>query len=416
MSNNTVCFYNDGELDKRSFTMLGLSAKTDDNAIGFFGTGFKYAIATLLRNGCEVTIRMRDPLYDAQDGDDAYTVCKFFTKRDKFRNKEFDFIYCRTDEGTIVRELPFTTHLGTNWKLWQAYRELYTNALDEGGGVCEGTDSTHSVCVFVTSDEFHDVYTQREKYFINPKHKTLARSARMRCIEKIPEGDNVVYYKSMYTGTNLEKPSLFTYDYTITVDLTEDRTLADVWYIKQHICDVWVLGMDYETLVEWLPKASQRDVYEHDLASYNSPSEQFISAVEYLIQKRRPIPMWAHELYLNTRPFDEKITHHKPTKFQQHMLDKAIKVLEHHDCMIDAAKVVICVSLPDDLVGMYKNGTIYLSKSLFERGNMTLLGTLFEEWVQMYHGCEDSTRRMQNILVDKVALLMEQLYDMEVSE
>ncbi|HEY5446121.1 MAG TPA: hypothetical protein VIJ87_16960, partial [Pyrinomonadaceae bacterium] len=179
---NAIGFYNNGTLDHRAFTMLGLSAKSDDKAIGFFGTGFKYAIATLLRHGCDVQVWTDTRVYG------------FHTKHGKFRNKEFDFIYY--NDGGDERELPFTTHLGANWKLWQAYRELYTNALDEGGGVAliENVDDyggrLGDICVCVIGDEFVKIYEQHAKYFLNAP--ALAQSFRMRCVEKIADSDNVV--------------------------------------------------------------------------------------------------------------------------------------------------------------------------------------------------------------------------------
>jgi len=410
---STVCFYNSGTLDRRSFTMMGLSAKSDENAVGFFGTGFKYAIATLLRNGAEVCV-----LTKGHYSDTAHTVYKFSTEKGKFRGKSLDVIICTVcnDVGDELErfEMPFTTHLGINWKMWQAYRELYTNSvLDEGGGVETCTEHgyvNHDVCVYVTHPEFYRVHEQHDKYFINEDVETVARTHRMRAVEKLHDGDNCVYYKSMYTGTYTEKPTLFTYDYITKVSLTEDRTLADVWYIKQHIGDIWVGVMSYETLVEYLPLASDKSLFESNLETYQPLSDNFIKAMEYLIKMRRSVPLWAHELYIKSRPFDEQVLCVKLTKYQEKMLQKAARVLAHHECIVDVSAIRVCVSLPEDLMGMVQDDIIYLSKHVFEKGDMTLLGTLYEEWLHQTHHCEDMTRKMQNLLVDRIALLMQQVY------
>jgi len=42
-----IIFHNQGELDIRAVTTFGLSVKKNDNPIGYFGTGLKYAIAAL---------------------------------------------------------------------------------------------------------------------------------------------------------------------------------------------------------------------------------------------------------------------------------------------------------------------------------------------------------------------------------
>jgi len=416
---STICFYNNGTLDKRAFTMLGLSAKSDDNAIGFFGTGFKYAIATLLRNKCGVQVYARD------QGKSTYTVYDFHTKRDKFRNKEFDFIYCSyplssydNPNGVVEIELPFTTHLGANWKMWQAYRELYTNALDESGGVMlcgDDFDFEHDVCVLIVDNkdnEFINVHEKHHIYFLD--RPTLAESRRMRCVERVVEADSAIYYKTMFTGTKVDKMTYLTYDYKSTQTLTEDRTIADTWYIKHHITEVWLQGMSYEMLIESLPRVSRDDYYEYQLSTdYCSPSEQFIRACAYLIEHQRPMPMWARDIYTKTRPFIEQVEGYKPNRFQQKMLEKALFILKHHGCIIDTDKLVACASLPDNFLGMYRDNNIYIAKKAFEQGFTKLLGTLYEEYVHMSHDYDDFTLAMQNFLVDKCASLMEQIYAME---
>ncbi len=51
-----VIFRNKGVIDPSSITTFGVSSKENPGAIGFFGTGLKYAIAILLREGCDITI------------------------------------------------------------------------------------------------------------------------------------------------------------------------------------------------------------------------------------------------------------------------------------------------------------------------------------------------------------------------
>ncbi len=411
----TICFYNNGTLDKRAFTMLGLSAKSSDEAIGFFGTGFKYAIATLLRHGAKVRV--------ATNVDGVYTVYSFFIVRDKFRDKEHDFIYYSYElpGATFENELPFTTHLGANWKLWQAYRELYTNALDEHGGVAVLEDvkgvgdvlELGDVVVYVDNcPEFVDVYNKHNIYFLD--RPTLAETRRMRCVERVVEADSAIYYKTMFTGTKVDKMTYFTYDYKTTQTLTEDRTIADTWYLKNHISELWVEGMSYDMLIENLPRISRDDYYEYSLNhDYAVPSKDFIAACAYLIEHQRPMPMWARDVYTKTRPFSEQVVGYKPNRFQKTMLEKALAILKHHDCIIDTNKLVTCASLPENMLGMYRDGNIYIAKKAFEQGFTMLLGTLYEEHVHMSEGHDDFSPRMQNFLVDKCAALMEQVYAME---
>jgi hypothetical protein len=408
-----ICFYNNGTLDKRAFTMLGLSAKADDKAIGFFGTGFKYAIATLLREGLDVKVHVMQENGDVRE-------YGFFTRRDTFRDKEFDFIHYYYDVpgARFENELPFTTHLGANWKLWQAYRELYTNAIDEGGSV-ELIEDIHGfnpmagdVCVYVVGDEFIKVYEQHNKYFI--KADTVAEGYNIRCVTKIEDSDNCVYYKTMYTGTQLDKPSHFTYDYVGTVSLTEDRTLADTWSLRHHISRLWLEFMDYDTLIEHLPYVANEKMYEGRLSDdYCTPSADFVRACTYLSEQHRSMPMWARDAFNKSRPFNEQVESFKPNKWQRAHMKRVEQIMHHCGCFIDMDKVITCASLPDDVLGLFKNNIIYIAKAAFERGFVALLGTVYEEWLHMHKHCDDGSRVMQNALVDKVATLMEQLYDTE---
>ena len=115
---NYVIFSNPGLIDLRAITTFGVSSKENDSAIGFFGTGFKYALAILLRERQDITIlRGKTKKY------------KFSHKTQTVRVDKFDFIYMNE------QALNFTTDLGKTWKLWQAYRELYCNCVDEYGKV-----------------------------------------------------------------------------------------------------------------------------------------------------------------------------------------------------------------------------------------------------------------------------------------
>jgi len=404
-----ICFFNNGQLDRRSFTMLGLSAKSDDRAIGFFGTGFKYAIATLLRHGAKIHI--------VAGKDDEYV---FYTSPDTFRGKEIQVIYVHHMSTHRETELPFTTHLGANWELWQAYRELYTNALDEGGGCVpigsyeddDISDNEHDVRVYVVHDEFADLFNQHDKYFI--KAKTLAKSFNIRCVEKVPNSDNVVYYKTMYTGTKLDKPTYFTYDYITTVDLTEDRTIKDTWSLRHHISRLWLECMTEDFLKQHLPHIAKERMFENQLSNdYCTPTEAFINACAYLNKFHQPMPLWARDAYNKHRPFDEQIEKYTLNRHERMMLKRACNIMTANRCMVDIDTIVTCASLPNDILGLAKDNTIYLAKEAFERGHICLLGTLYEEWLHLTKRYDDNTREMQNHLVDKVANLMLQVYDME---
>lgn len=107
---------NSGEIELAALFLVGASTKEGDSTkIGFFGSGNKYAMSTLLRNGIAFRI---------YSGLEAIDVS---TKHVEFRGEAFDQIYLN---GTPTS---FTTRMGPTWEVWFALREFVCNALDEGG-------------------------------------------------------------------------------------------------------------------------------------------------------------------------------------------------------------------------------------------------------------------------------------------
>lgn len=123
-----------GEIEPESFRLIGASTKRDDDeSIGIFGSGLKYSIAYLLRNKINFWVFS------------GTREVKFETKTANFRGKQFEQIYI---DGEATS---FTTDLGYDWELWWSIREIYCNAIDEGGYSCEETasfDSTEGETAF----------------------------------------------------------------------------------------------------------------------------------------------------------------------------------------------------------------------------------------------------------------------------
>ena len=94
-----IVFRNTGLIDLTAVRTLGVSVK-EEGAIGYFGTGVKFAIATILRGGGSIT------LYRGKDEH------RFGTVSQEVRGQSFEVV---TFDGA---ELGFTTALGRYWKPW----------------------------------------------------------------------------------------------------------------------------------------------------------------------------------------------------------------------------------------------------------------------------------------------------------
>ena len=110
-----IMIQNNGEVDVKAFTLLGASVKNNDDSIGFFGSGSKYAIATLLRHGYSILVYS------------GLTPIEITSQGVNFRGEEFRQIFVNGEPTSL------TTRTGPTWELWMAMRELICNAMDESG-------------------------------------------------------------------------------------------------------------------------------------------------------------------------------------------------------------------------------------------------------------------------------------------
>ena len=159
-----ILFTNPGELDLRLVSTFGINVKPNTtNPVGYFGTGLKYALAVLAREGCDVVIHIGEKRYHLE------------AKSDSVRGKNVEFLYLapgQVEEYAIP--LPYTSDLGRNWKLWMAYRELYYNCLDEGGeaylaydGIEEVISQTGFTQILV--EGLDEVHASRDEFLLLSK-------------------------------------------------------------------------------------------------------------------------------------------------------------------------------------------------------------------------------------------------------
>jgi hypothetical protein len=220
-----------GHIDLRAFMTFGVNAKPGARSpIGFFGTGLKYAVAVLCREGCNVTVWV---------GDEPHV---FYTDKVDFRGKEFLQLRMKRKRGVTARwmsqELPFTTELGKNWKIWMALRELHSNTLDENGvsylsadDVASGLEG--STRIVVSGDAYVTAFAELDKIFLKE-----ATDAPGYDIVRHPGPSKVAYYRGL-RAHDLERESLYTWDLRAEQTLTEDRTLKYgfmvEYYVRHHV-------------------------------------------------------------------------------------------------------------------------------------------------------------------------------------
>jgi len=385
-----IIFQNPGVISRKSITAFGVSSKEKAGAIGYFGTGLKYAIAILLRHGQKVTVFA---------GTDKLT---FGTKKSRVRVDDFEFV---TMNG---RTLDFTTEVGKNWELWAAFRELWCNCMDEGGAasrsfsIADIGDPAGKTTVVVEGDAFDRLWDSRANIVLQtqPIAKTDALWVH-------PGESHHIYYRGVRV-MELSAPSLYTYNIQETTTLTEDRTLMYPWMagysVKQGI-----EAMDNREVILKVVTAD-RDRFEHSLSFDGTPGPDFLAVVE-------PLAM----------SFDSQVNQSAVaccrTKLNQRMkaqqkelppldarrLDKAVAFCKALGYKVDEFPIVVSEFIGKEVLGAAEDGTIFISQRALMQGTKVVAGTLLEEWIHLKHKYTDESRGMQNWLLDALVSLGEQL-------
>ena len=381
-----IVFTNPGVIDTDAAFTMGVNVKDTDSPIGYFGTGFKYGIATILRNGGEVTL---------WQGLDKVEV----TAREKIiRGKRFNIIQANG------KDLGFTTDLGRNWEPWMAFRELACNALDEGGEfshtLCEPKPRKGHTTVIVKEPGITKAYKDRHTILLNSTPLQVTND-----VEIHGGNSHRLFYRTVRVGTYLQKYK-YTYNVTDSLDLTEDRTLSSSYSANRTISAA-VMNLDDDEMLLAILASGDRYI-EHDFSysTWNDHSEAFQRVAckvardpAYTRLCNPSVRKWAKDKgYVDK--FDP--TPLSMTLVQQKKLDKASAVLTRYGYNISDYPVIVVKDLGEHIYGLAKDGTIYLALACFEKGTKEVTSTLFEEWTHLETGFADETRSLQTWLFDQV--------------
>jgi len=229
-----ILFRNPGLIDLDAVTTMGVSVK-NPNAFGYFGTGLKFAVATILRDGGEVFI-FRGPL-----------VHKFTQHETEIRGQTFHKV--RLDG----KDMAITTQLGRNWQPWMVLRELGCNALDEEGGF-ERVDDDFDVAPTVGADEtvvavrwqkLEEAFNCAGDIFYQyGDRKTIIETTKLQVAEG---GSDYLFYRGI-RAMKLERPSRFTYNILSEQTLTEDRNIAASYYADAVVRQFWMRCEDQDLI------------------------------------------------------------------------------------------------------------------------------------------------------------------------
>lgn len=385
-----LSFQNVGVIDSRAYTLFGASAKVGATPIGFFGTGLKYAIAIFLRNGCAVTLWRGLERID------------FTCAPVKMRDSEFSVVFANGSE------LSYTTELGKTWKPWQAMRELWCNAIDEGGSatdeVLEPKDGFTTI--HVTGNAAREAWSERDSVFL----RSSKPSWEIGGVEIHDRPSKSIYYRGIRM-MDLSKPSIFTHNITgHQMELTEDRTLKHEFYARWHIGRAIVMTDDERLATRFI--SADDDSYEGNLdVADDATSETFDRVLREQVKFRINQNASLRKMLQKRHGTVGILAACELRQVEEKMLAKAYAFCKHMDLHTDRFPVIVTEGLEENVLGLAKRdtNTIYLNRRVFMMGTKQVAGTLFEELLHLQHGVDDCERPMQNRLIDTIVSMYEDM-------
>lgn len=381
-----IYFCNAEAIDLNAIALMGVSVKAGANPIGYFGTGLKFSIATLLRTGHEVTL--------IRNGERI----PFTVDHETIRGEAFDRVRMGDER------LGFTTKLGRTWEVWQAYRELYCNCLDEQGSINDFAPEVEYGTVFAIEGEgIEQCHRTRHEIFLASKPV----SATDDC--EIHHGSNQhAFYRGVRAHKHGKHP-LFTYNVTAKLDLTEDRTIKNP-YMMEHYAECAIAFSSDEDLIQ-IALMAPEGTFENgfDFAGvYEKPSAAFME-VAYRLRgnahcNRAAVKLWEKyaEIKLTYDPVELDA-------FEEEVIDRALVLVTRLGVDISRRDFLVVDGLGESVFGTVRSQRILIARRTLDMGHRFTASTLYEEWLHKTEGLADQSRDLQNLLFEKLFAMVERV-------
>lgn len=395
--------------------MGGTTKRDNSELIGNFGTGLKYSIAYLLRN---------DICFKVFIGTEEVNIS---TITETISSIDFNIVTINGEKTSI------TDSMGVDWEPWMIVRELYSNALDEGGAKYQSIDESN-VCgingkttIFIElTPEFMEVFNSWEDYFIVGKEPFYEDDN----VKIYPQSGGLKIYKQGILIHQLKQESLFNYDFK-KAELNELREYKG--YLEYDVYNA-ITQLKDEKSIQYFIENLNDDLYESTVDYNYSWSKGFNDVWEKVIGGSKIIHQEA-KTNLNARGIevDEAATIVVPKKLYRGLskkfpsvgalrvskeindfyeiyheglhdkIKKAQSLLENAGYFIDPELKFIYGVFGDKTVLAkvdLDSKTIYISEKHLDTDLFSVMTMLVEENEHYKTGFQDHTRQFQQHFIN----------------
>jgi hypothetical protein len=201
-----------------------------------------------------------------------------------------------------------------------------------------------------------------------------------------------------------------TYDIKDKITLTEDRTAKYSHEITRSVAKA-LLEVDDESLLErvlTLPDGIFEKGIDFDYSHYE-PSACFMKVCARLYEtKNIEANHSAIELYKKRANLvGDGYEVVELDECQQKMLDRARELLALAGFNVQQYPISVVKTLGTGVLGLAKDGTVFISRSCFDRGTKYVAHALLEETWHLEYGFEDETRAFQTFLFQQILTMTE---------
>jgi hypothetical protein len=420
---------NYGLMEIESLYLMGASTKRGDEAmLGYYGTGAKNSIASMLRMHIDFRIFI---------GEQEVEIT---TRPVEIRGVNFDIIRINGNDTSL------TIQMAPQWEPWFIIREIYSNAIDEGNPVIVETNDINPSAIhtrfYIRIDStIREVLAKWDTYFCFDRSDLLfdspVSSYPLRVYPNLDVSQYLLVYRRGILVSEGKSYSAYSYDMP-TAQIDEMRVLKDTWYLRSHIAVAWMSCTRVNLVEEFLIAMDNRirkgeeltqEFIEEDVSwhsyDYHMNTEVWKKAIgDRIIINKSHCGAFQEEQLLNSLilPNDlcKAIADKLPTvpiygvsnahgimfveveltKRHHYKMQKVIEALEELEIPV-APTIKVVKFVRENQEGLAKDGRIYLSSKLLETGSVRDIAlVILEENIHVMHGYEDMSRDMQNLLLD----------------